>query len=176
MEKQITMSLDTARKIKAEHDFCKDVNAGLNLGLSALYNLVIENFTEEELKGRPKGFTWEESFGGVGYEIIHDVVMQQNVCGDGPKSCKYKDLFKTAAQAESALAFAQLSHIVAKYNEGKVKGQSTFFVASDKNGLVCVPGFDDNITGLDFYYRDDAKLSMIANRELWLKFLMVKGV
>lgn len=166
MEKQIKMSLEIARK------FYKDDMA------EHLKDWLLENFTKEELEGR-EGYTWEESFSGEGYEC------KERWTDEEFKNVKLtgRDLFKTKEQAESALAFAQLSHIVAKMNGGLNNNlkQYTIQRACEVNTKLIVEDLWDEknrfLKGfhhLTFADKGDAETSLRVNRELWEKYWMVK--
>jgi len=160
MEKQIKMSIETAIRMY------NDVNLP-----NYLTPLILENFTKEELEPK-KGFTWEDSYEAEGYCITMDG--SYKVKGNG-----YKSAFKTREQAESALAFAQLSHIVAKYNEGKMFGfpgeEPIYYYVTKYNGKdLCINNDSQEFLNLPFCDFEDAKTSMEVNVDLWKKYWMLK--
>ena len=158
MEKPVKMSLETAR------EFYKDAT-------EITKKWLLENFTKEELECK-KGFTWEDSFSGNGYWIdknsnIHKLRTVGGFAED------HKNIFLTEAHAKSALAFAQLSHIVAKYNEGKIK-QQFYYTIDNCNGTLLVDGLSNIKSILMFYTVEDARTSLEVNRELWEQYWMIE--
>lgn len=162
MEKQIKISLETARRMY------NDVNLP-----NYLTTLILENFTTEELEDN-KGYTWEESFNKAGYLIDGDRVI---LCTECSADKDYKDTFKTKEQAESALAFAQLSHIVSRANKDKKSGEAAYtIIASNllagKLGTHVV-NYGSKLPHLVFFDEKDAVESLKFNRELWEKYWML---
>lgn len=163
MEKQIKMSLETAREIYRDR----------NLTNSIMLQWLLENFTKEELEGK-KGFTWEESFNGKGWYIGIDGFIYK----DGLLTTIHQNRnhFKTKEQAESALAFAQLTHIVAKSNSERIGSWLYSIVPDQITGKLkvceCINKFA--YKGLTFLEEKDAKQSLITNKELWEKYWMIK--
>lgn len=163
-DREIRISLELARRMY------NDVNLPIYLG-----ELVTSNFTEEELNPK-KGFSWEESFGNKGYYISN---CAEVVSYEPEYSVKgfNKNLFKTESQARSALAFAQLSHIVAKYNEGKKSVSDAWTISSTNsvcgNLFVRQFGFTGHLPHLVFFTREDAETSRVVNRALWEQYWMV---
>ena len=158
MEKQIKMSLELAR------EFYKDAT-------EITKKWLLENFTKEELECK-KGFTWEDSFSGNGYWIdknsnIHKLRTVGGFAED------HKNIFLTEAHAKSALAFAQLSHIVAKYNEGKEIAHSHYTINNLRNKLE-VLNFESIKHTLLFSAEEDAITSLEVNRELWEQYHMIE--
>jgi hypothetical protein len=163
MEKQIKMSLETARELYKQ---CVD-NPALS---NAVYkNWLLETFTPEELEGK-KGFTWEESFSGSGFYL--NIQSKCLKTADVSTSNTNKNVFKTKKQALSALAFAQLSHIVAKYNEGKQRGINGYFsvIRMESGELALIRTYNLRGQGLEFCNEDDALLSLEVNKELWEQY------
>lgn len=177
-ERIVKMTLETARKIWKTFPMNK---VEKNVTFTAideqmlLYNLIIENFTKEELEGN-KGYTWEESFESGYYynESKKDHNYIDKACNKIPYD-HFKNQFKTEKQALSALAFAQLSHIVTKYNEGKVRGQFLSFVGVSITGELCVCGYGHNgsVGILPFFDKKDAEQSLITNFDLWIQYWML---
>ena len=157
MEKPFKMSLETAR------EFYKDAT-------EITKKWLLENFTKEELEGK-KGFTWEDSFSGKGYWIDENSNIRLSeilTCGHFSKNA-----FLTEAHAKSALAFAQLSHIVAKYNEGKIK-QQFHYTIDNCSGTLLVDSWSNIKSILMFYTVEDARTSLEVNRELWEQYWMIE--
>jgi hypothetical protein len=155
-EKVIKLSLDTARKWYAESK--KREISGV------LCEFLLQAFTKEELEPK-KGYTWYDSFSGNG------------ICLSNDKKC----VFRTAEQALSAEAFAQLTHIVEKYNEGKYfktqNGKTVhYYVTCISGGGLGINTFTFGQLGfhLPFCDFDDAKLSMETNQSLWEQYWMIK--
>lgn len=167
--KTIKMSLDTARewyKLAKQNEFDT---------VQPAISWLLENFTKEELEPK-KGFTWEDSFNGSGQFInplsgkIEGLTIMQ-----GNPSEKDRCLYKTTAQAESALAFAQLTHIVAKYNEGKSNEMCFYTVYKNANiSSLCVCMDLQDYLGISFIDKSDAMLSMEVNKDLWKQYWMIK--
>lgn len=164
MEKHIKMSLETAREL-----YINAINSKGNGDKSLIIKLIEENFTEQELEGK-KSFTWWDSFDGGGYSIhggpkVTDLAIdKRNV-----------QVFKTEKQALSALAFAQLSHICFKYNQGKKLessyGWSIFYYDISEKLIVLRNGY--SCGHLFFYTQKDAEISMEVNRDLWNQYWML---
>lgn len=158
--KTIKMSLDTARKLYESSP-------------ETVKNWLLENFTKEELEPK-KGFTWEESFDGRGVFISPDSYLIST--DTDKKTSQFKNIFKTFEQAESALAFAQLTHIVAKYNEGKEFKGECFVPAVKKGWLHYVKSDDPHYIkcGIAFIDEKDADISLDVNNNLWKQYWMIK--
>jgi hypothetical protein len=170
-EKVIKMSLESARIFYSKYPD------------GPISDWLLENFTKEELEPK-QGFTWEDSFCGDGFYIGTDSQIRH---AKGSVCDLAKNIFKTREQAESALAFAQLTHIVAKYNEGKkplnmgpLSLPTYFFIFPTSSGkLEYAKYMNESEDGPDsvmlkFNRREDAKTSLEANRELWEQYWMTK--
>ncbi len=171
-DRTIKMSLDTAREW---------YNAAKQLDPDGVaIKFLKENFTKEELEGN-KGYSWEESFSGNGgyyITLFGDVGHSLST----KKEDSNKNLFRTKEQAESALAFAQLSHIVAKYNDNKYfktsNGKTEYYYVTCFNGVDL--GINSFTVGqiklhLPFCDFEDAKTSLEVNKDLWEKYWMLGG-
>jgi hypothetical protein len=176
MEKQIKMSLETAQKLYN--------NAAIKNGSDSEQNKIIrewilENFTQKELEGK-KGFTWEDSFCNSGYYIDNTShIVQFNQC---VISSRNVNVFKTKEQAESALAFAQLTHIVAKMNGPMNDNLKTYTIyrVSELTKELNVKNLYNQEHGvcygfypLTFISEDLAKTSLVENYDLWAKYWML---
>ncbi len=171
MEKQIKMSIETAREwyeLAKENKISGKTNPAIKF--------LEENFTKEELEPK-KGFTWEDSWTGGG----HYIDTTAGIVGIGNEGMfnGAKAVFKTREQAESALAFAQLSHIVAKYNEGKMFGfpgeEPIYYYVTKYNGKdLCINNDSQEFLNLPFCDFEDAKTSLEVNVDLWEKYWMLK--
>jgi hypothetical protein len=167
MEKQIKMSLETARELY-QFECLKE-----NSTCTPTAKWLLENFTKEELEGK-KGFTWEESFNGGGFYIKEANAKLGQVTNYVPsEGCSAINVFKTKEDAESALAYAQLTHICAKYNEGKFYNRENYFtIINIGNRLSCDTTTETPI--LYFYKSEDMITSLDVNRELWEKYCKIK--
>ena len=170
MEKQIKMSLETAREMYRDLNMCPSTH---------LRNLLEDNFTKEELEGK-KGFTWEDSFSGSGWYIDNTSNVHEVKIDVYPKVLSFnKNVFKTKEQAESALAFAQLSHIVPMYNNHPThpshKDYYCIMSTGDKLWIRKVVN-KEHITTLFFYNEENAATSLEVNKELWEKYHMIQKV
>lgn len=133
-------------------------------------------FSKEELE-LTKGVTWEEVFDGKGYFIDNQystIHFHPNIAN----STNNKNVFKTEKQAKSALAFAQLSHILAKYNEGREREipYVDFSIITASPGLVTLQVSEFNYLSachLPFYRKEDAQQSLSINHELWRQYWML---
>lgn len=165
-DKAIKMSIDTAREMYKDSTI-------------STKNWLLENFTQEELEPK-KGFTWEESFDRKGYYIDNasSIINLEHVCSDDVSFDGNKNVFKTHEQAESALAFAQLSHIVARYNEGKKPGYVAWAVMCNnlREGCLLVDSiaFNNILPHIVFLTKEDAEMSLEMNRELWEQYWLIK--
>jgi len=162
MEKNIKMSLEAARQMYKE-------------GNETTNKWLLENFTKEELEPK-KGFTWEESFKGEGYFI--ETYSCIEFTHTSPTTRKNRNVFLTEKHAKSALAFAQLSHICEKYNEGKyyqsVCGMTNYWYVTKFDGKsLGVNSFPYHFLHLAFTNYEDAITSMEVNRQLWLDYWMI---
>lgn len=165
--KTIKMSLDTAL------EWYKLAKQNESNNTQPAISWLLENFTKEELEPK-KGFTWEESFDGCGFFIKEDseIVHLPKILSIHPVN---KNIFKTQEQAESALAFAQLTHIVAKYNEGKKSGFSAYSVGIEHSKLeVFTVAFVRPNFHLVFFNKEDAETSLEVNKDLWKQYWMIK--
>ncbi len=154
MKKKIEMSLETARQMYKE-------------GNETTNKWLLENFTKEELEPN-RGFTWEDSFNKRGFIVsnwfiymVGELISNEN-----------KSVLLTENHAKSALAFAQLSHIVSRYNQNHSPGDWAYCVKNYKDKLVVEP-VCEYIYPLSFYTMQDADLSMEVNRQLWLDYWMI---
>lgn len=154
------MSLDLAQRMWRE---VKDTNGSYAIWL-------LENFTKEELE-EIYGYTWEDSFDGFGCFIGDESIIKRFQYG---KTSRGKCVFRNEFQAESALAFAQLTHIVAKHNEGKFKATFGFTVCAKKDGRITVVKLYNTLTNLEFYDLKDAEISLKKNADLWKQYWMIK--
>ena len=164
MEKQIKMSLETARewyRLAKKADNYSE--GGVNVGVRFLE----ENFTKEELEGKD-GYSWEDSFDNSCFAVIDDGVSRLN-CS---KVRSNKDKFKTEAQAQSALAFAQLSHIVARYNQDREYFSCCSMITHDLKISITNMFGGKSEEFLGFYEYKDAETSLRVNNELWKQYWM----
>lgn len=116
---------------------------------------LLENFTKEELEPK-KGFTWEDIEMGR-YAFVSTY---------RPLSIKHE---------KSIGAFSRLSHIVNKYNEGKMADNCDGFVyvvVYDGKGLECCCSIEKR-NHLSFLNAKDAEISMEVNRQSWLDYWMI---
>lgn len=182
MEKQIKMSLETAREMWNNEMRLRDK---YNLNCTPMAKWLLENFTKEELEDK-KGYTWEESFKPGFVVESHPSKLKVIIekCVDPVARDHFKNQYATEKQAKSALAFAQLTHIVAKYNEGKNIRRmgcdsllTVYHVFAYKEtgelqfNAVCEGNYP--IQFLEFYDHEDAKISIKVNRELWKQYWMI---
>lgn len=166
MEKTITMSLETAL------EFYKTTQDKI------LKDWLICNFGRDALE-KKEGFTWEESFAGDGYFISdNSYIVEARIRYENSFS---KQFFKTKNQALSALAFAQLSHIVNKYNEGKTVPVTfrdgiphTFHPYMDCDGMLTYHALNHTCNKyrppFGFYDKNDIEISFKVNKELWNQY------
>lgn len=124
-----------------------------------------------------KGFTWEESFGTEGYYIGAYSCVEKYTSNSPSAQQRNQCIFKTKEQAESSLAFAQLTHIVAKYNEGKESKSEAYAIQcrNGREGFLCVEKvtFGSQLPHMVFLTEEDANLSLIINKDLWHKYWMI---
>jgi len=82
-----------------------------------------------------------------------------------------KNLFKTEKQAESALAFAQLSQLVAKYNDGWVAdwngNEPENYCIVRKSNKLCIERRNTTWHSLPFKSKELAELSLKHHNNLW---------
>ena len=174
-ERTLKMSLETAKELYKQ---CID-NPALSNGVYK--NWLLQNFTKEELEGN-KGYTWEESYAPGGYYICADAngILVKKVI-NSERLDHFKSVFRTEKEALSALAFAQLSHICAKYNSNAEirlpeRGMVKFYSVvpdSTHNLLLLYETSERNSTHLPFNKKEDAIISKDVNSELWKQFWML---
>lgn len=132
-----------------------------------LINKLLKHYTKDQLEGKLEkpGFTWKDSFNDRGYYIGGLLVVDAN------KDSVY--LFKTREQALSALAFAQLTHIAAKYNdEGELLKDTTYVISNTELGLQVINVYSDYAL-IKFNRRSDAETSLEVNNALWKQYWMI---
>jgi len=157
MKKPVEMSLETARQMYKENNEITN-------------KWLLENFTKEELEPK-KGFTWEESLSKEGYYIDSFCNILETEISSTQQ--RLRDVYLTEKHAKSSLAFAQLSHICNKYNEGKEKGFHVYTVDGYKDGTLAVSSWVNLRFQFEFYTSQDACTSMEVNRQLWLDYWMI---
>lgn len=152
---------------------------------------LFENFTKAELEGK-EGFSWEDSV-SEGFYIHQN---QGKIFESGTMNRKgepEKVIFKTEKQALSALAFAQLTHIVTKYNEGKQPesrfsqswGEMLYYTYEVKrfHHAAQFTIIEHELTKdkslhsyhLGFCYKKDAEISLRVNAELWNQYWILSA-
>lgn len=164
MEKTIKMSLSDAKLLYNN-------SATMN-------HWLLQNFTKEELEELEEemGINWNNSF-KPGYVIDScpaklDVIIKK--CSNPVAQDHFKNQYATEKQAKSALAFAQLSHIVSKYNdEFKSKNINTYGVCVNNIHKLEVMTICDYMCHLVFRSHADATISMRENNELWKQYWMI---
>lgn len=105
-EKTITLSLDQARKMYGKSP--------------EMDELLLANFSKEELTKKELPKKWKELKLQSGYKITYNsygtIITKLPVFSKVGYDCKA--IFATEKQAKSALAMAQLSQLMAVYNDG----------------------------------------------------------
>lgn len=162
--------------------FYKNDNNSFNLtfNVGCIFNSDTGKWAEI-IKVAKEGFTWEESFSGDGWYVgsgseIHRLTNVK------PLEIQ-KNLFATEKQALSTLAFAQLSHIVNKYNEGKTVPITfqdgiphTFHPYMDYNGMLTYHALNHTCNiyhpPFGFYNKNDIETSLKTNKALWEQYWM----
>ena len=141
-EKTIKLSLDQARKMYGKNP--------------EMDELLLANFSKEELTKKELPKSWEELPEVVGYFIGGDSEIK--LCSKesiGSKT-KYtnKSNFATEKQAKSALAAAQLSQLMAVYNDGWEHSWETsssyVYVIYRQNNNIKADSFASNYCFLNF--------------------------
>jgi hypothetical protein len=166
-KKIVKMSLESAREIY------KQMNTDLKLGSRGLMKWILENFTKEELEGNG-GFVWEDCWPLHGYYFDNHNGFITGISGEHlVKSSLNKHVFATEKQALSSVAFAQLTHIVNKYNEGKKLEEQIFGIEKTDNAINLSYMLLEDATHLYFYTEKDAEQSLITNRQLWRQYWML---
>lgn len=132
----------------------------------------------DELKAKPTKLvkSWEDAFDGKGYWINLTSNIQKSE--NGAKHQSNRGIFKTEVQAKSALAFAQLSHIVADANgdwqadwfkEDRIKHTIAVIQGTRLTTVkVCL-----SITLLPMKSEEIAKACLEKHRTLWEDFWMI---
>ena len=105
-EKTIKLSLDQARKMYGKSP--------------EMDELLLANFSKEELTKKELPKSWGEARPSSGYKITYNsygtIITKLPVFSHSKYDCKA--IFATEKQARSALAMAQLSQLMAVYNDG----------------------------------------------------------
>lgn len=186
MEKQIKMSLESARILydqlsrSTEQESSHEDRINCNKAVKELLENIREGFTKEELEGN-KGYTWEESFSGEGWFIgIDGFIYNKNILTPHQINKIY---FRKKEQAESALAFAQLSHIVARYNQDKFAitedGMTIHYYIQAYNNdtlkVVKTTYLSMMLPRQPFLFCApvDAETSLEVNKKLWRQYYMI---
>ena len=178
----ITMSLETAREMwnncqpKVESAGVGVLVTSNSLINTSILKFLLDNFSKEELDGK-EGFTWEESFEPGHYiELLTNGALSKlNV----KKACNtiahpwFKNQYRTEKQALSALAFAQLSHICAKANEGKPLSKNYVGVVRRQVDELIFCERNKDEYHLYFHETKDAETSLKVNRALWEQYWML---
>ena len=165
-DRKITLSLDTAKEWYNKGGELKEV--------------ALQAYSEDELKPMALVRSWEDAFnGGDGSAYIDTTSMI--IVEKGTNSLDVysnrkanKCVFHTAAHAKSAVAFAQLSHIVADANERFVGAHDGCWhqVQQDRCHLQVLSGYGESI-GLVMKTHEMAKECINTHRELWNKYFMI---
>lgn len=173
----ITMSIETARKVWGSvkprvtdlgNGYTTTSNSGPN---DLMATILLDNFSKEELEGK-EGFTWEESFQS-GYALetnFSKLRVDIKKCSNPVAQEHFKDQFRTEKQALSALAFAQLSHICAKANEGKPLSKNYVGVVRRQVDELIFCERNKDEYHLYFHETKDAETSLRVNRALWEQY------
>jgi hypothetical protein len=127
--RQVTLSLDAAKEWYNKGGELKEV--------------ALRAFSEDELNPSPLVRSWKEAFRGInGFFVMNDASIQRTNATSS--SDDHHNVYRTEAQAKSALAFAQLSHIVADANgdweaDWKDMSQNKHSIDCEENELVVYP-------------------------------------
>ena len=105
-EKQITLTLDIAKKIYGKNPYMDD--------------LLLANFSKEELTKKELPKSWYELKIKSGYKLANNTTGGYVIKLPELLNSSYEQysIFKTEKQVQSALAMAQLSQLMAVYNDG----------------------------------------------------------
>lgn len=172
-ERNIKMSLETARELYNHYKECDGVNIVATTSGRAVYESIIQAFTKQELEGK-KGYTWEEAFSGCGYYLDDENQIQRTSSKVVfPPTEMHHNLARTKAQIKSVKAFIMLTHIVAKANEGKGFDGYYHTVCVGNNRLEA-RSLVYTRSQLEFCDREDALISMVENKDLWNEYHMIE--
>lgn len=118
--------------------------------------------------------SWEDAFNGEGYWIDSDsIIFHTNELKT--KGFK-KNIFRTKAQAKSALAFAQLLHIVTDANGDWIvdwKNNEDKFVINYQENKAVIEIWNNLIQPLPMKSEEIAKACLEKHRTLWEDFWMI---
>jgi len=127
--KQITLTLDKARSMYGKS--------------TEMDELLLANFTKEELTKKELPKSWNELRICEGYKIVHEYGIASINELPVLMNSTYNNLaiFNTKAQAQSALAMAQLSQLMAVYNDGWVADwnstiQARYSIGRELNRII----------------------------------------
>lgn len=156
-----------SQQIKGLREFVKEFQDRLD-------EMETEMFKRIPVKqeGDPK-YIWAVSFSGDGYFIdsTNSKVIETT---DRASQLINRCVFKTREQALSALAFAQLSHIVSKYNEPRPIGD--YYWCIQYNVMENRLELAERVRGSEHLYfnvREDAEISLNTNYDLWKQYWML---
>ena len=137
--------------------------------------IALKYFTENELSNDSLPVCWEDLNEVCGYFIAHNSVSEPT--GVINASDYNKNVFATEKQAKSALAFAQLSQLAHRMNNG---WEPDWEDDTDKKYSVhCVNGtlhhiqYNDHWCQIAFKTNELAKFSRENHRELWKQYWMI---
>ena len=144
-EKTIKLSLDQARKMYGKNP--------------EMDELLLANFSKEELTKKELPKSWNEARPTSGYKITYNsygtIITKLPEFNHSKYDCKA--IFATEKQARSALAMAQLSQLMAVYNDGweynpdgNFKNTSRAYVLIRKHNGIKQDYFENNWAFLAF--------------------------
>lgn len=167
--KQLNITLQEAKELWKEYKLIKERD--LTAFEAVCLRHISRTWAAEELEEK-EGYTWEESFSSEGWAITEEGInLEKDVLSTWRGA---KSIFKTKEQAESALAYAQLTHIVAKSNEKETDDGKVYFIYRTTDNELIV-GDTRMFKHLGFYSATSAMNSLKINRELWEKYWMVSS-
>lgn len=103
-EKTIKLSLDQARKMYGKNP--------------EMDELLLANFSKEELTKKELPKSWYKLNGIKGYFVNSDAGIEEYLTDGNDAESHERNIFSTKKQARSCLAMAQLSQLMAIYNDG----------------------------------------------------------
>ena len=143
-----------------------------------IVDLLLTKFSKEELGMSKWPERWEDLNKLEGWYINSDAEIFPSKPHIG-KLC-HKNLFVSEKQAKSALAYAQLSQIVAKMNDGWIpdwnndeQNKYTIHYAHDKQCLRTNVWCESMQAQLYFKTEEMANFSIKYHESLWLQYFMI---
>ena len=161
-DRKITLSLATAKEWYNKGGELKEV--------------ALQAYSEDEMKPMALVRSWEDAFSDNGFVYHDSKVKIVSVITSHLGACPMtKHWFRTKAQAKSALAFAQLSHIVADANNRMSRIHDGYWhvVYQDEGRLSVLSNYTEPLL-IGMKTHEMAKECISKHYQLWLDYFMIQ--